>query len=298
MHLLDYTCDSAAENLALDEALLLAAEADAGGEVLWLWEAQQPAVIVGAGGSVAIDVNVPACAANGIPILRRASGGGTVVIGPGCLCFSLVLGYERAVGLNEIPASNRYVLGRILNALRSVVPGAVVEGTSDLTVNGVKFSGNAQQRKRNSFLHHGTLLYGFDLSLIAKYLNAPERQPQYRANRPHTEFVRNLPCDGESLKRLLGAEWQAEGEYAPLPVQTMRELMMEKYEREEYTNRCSAPPHRHPVPSRTRPDRRVDPLRSRSRGSRATVAVERSPSPPRPSRSRRRRGSHSRRTRP
>jgi len=96
MRLLDFSLPDAAENLALDEALLLAAEAGTGGELLRLWEAPRHAVVVGAGGSVALDVNVPACEADGVPILRRASGGGTVLIGPGCLCYSLVLGYERA----------------------------------------------------------------------------------------------------------------------------------------------------------------------------------------------------------
>src|SRR5437762_424125 len=86
-----------------------------------------------------------------------ASGGGTVVLGPGCLCFTLVLAYDRDPALHDIGASYRSVLGRVAGALASVA-AATPEGTSDLAVNGVKISGNAQQRKRNHFLHHGTLL--------------------------------------------------------------------------------------------------------------------------------------------
>ena len=56
-------------------------------------------------------------------------------------------------------------------------------------MNGLKFSGNSQQRKRRYFLHHGTLLCGCDISLMPKYLHPPERQPDYRQNRPHAEFV-------------------------------------------------------------------------------------------------------------
>jgi lipoate-protein ligase A len=248
MTLLDFTLPSPAENLALDEALLIAAEEghrpvdlSAGqqvgsGEVLRLWELPTYAVVVGTGGSVGIDVNVAACAGDGVPILRRASGGGTVLLGPRCLCFSLVLSYDRAAGLNEIPASNRYVLGRIVTALAPLI-SAKVEGTSDLAVSGVKFSGNAQQRKRTHFLHHGTLLCGFDLSLVAKYLNAPERQPEYRHGRGHVEFVTNLPVTVEEAKRLLVAEWQPEGEYAPLPLAKVGELVAEKYSREEWNRR-------------------------------------------------------------
>ena len=236
MKLLDYTHPDPATNLALDEALLVAAEAGTGGEVLRLWELPAYAVVVGSGGSVTIDVNAPACEADGVPVLRRASGGGTVVLGPGCLCFSLVLSYDRAPRLNEIPASNRYILARVLNALVPLVP-AVVEGSSDLAVGGVKFSGNAQQRKRRFFLHHGTLLCGFDLARVTKYLNAPERQPEYRRDRPHAEFVANLPASAEEVKELLIREWQPEGDYAPLPLDTARELVTDKYARDEWTRR-------------------------------------------------------------
>ena len=237
MRLLDLTLPTAAENLALDEALLLAAEEGPAGEVLRFWQNLTPAVVLGAGGSVAIDVNLPACIADGVPILRRASGGGTVVLGPGCLCFSVVLKYSSAPGLDQIPASNRYVLGRTLNAVKKIAPAASVEGTSDLAVNGVKFSGNAQQRKRAHFLHHGTLLCGFDVSLVSRYLNAPERQPEYRRDRPHAAFVGNLPVGWEPVARLLVEEWQPDGEYQLVPMDRVRELIEEKYGREEWNRR-------------------------------------------------------------
>lgn len=236
MKLLDYTLPTASENLALDEALLVCAEEGTGGEVLRFWEAPEVAVVVGSGGSVAIDVNVAACEADQVPILRRASGGGTVVIGPRCLCFTLVLSYERAPRLNEIPASNRYILDRVVNALAPVI-GASVEGTSDLATGGVKFSGNAQQRKRTHFLHHGTLLCGFDVALVSKYLNAPEREPEYRRHRPHAEFISNLPITTEDAKHLLVAEWQPIGDYAPIPLLKARELIAEKYSRAEWNRR-------------------------------------------------------------
>jgi lipoate-protein ligase A len=236
MRLLDHTLPTAAENLALDEALLVAAEAGSGGAVLRFWENPGVAVVLGAAGSVTHDVNMPACEAGGVPILRRSSGGGTVLVGPGCLCFSLVLAYDSTPGLHDIAVSNRYVLGRMRNALRPVV-AAVVEGTSDLAADGVKFSGNAQQRKREHFLHHGTLLCGFDLSLMAKYLNMPERQPDYRRDRPHAEFVTNLPVSAAELKRLLAAEWQADGQYESLPWGAVWQLLAEKYSRDEWHRR-------------------------------------------------------------
>src|SRR4051812_7766193 len=146
LSLLDHTAPTPDENLALDEALLQAAEAGEGGEVLRFWEWPTSAVVLGAGGSVRIDVNEAACRADGVSIHRRASGGGTVLLGRGCLLFSLVLAYDRAAELRDVNASYRWILGRVCEALRPVAALEPV-GVSDLAWAGRKVSGNAQQRK-------------------------------------------------------------------------------------------------------------------------------------------------------
>ena len=236
MELLDLTLTDAAANLALDEALLLEAEAGRGGEVLRLWELPGYAVVVGAGGSVNHDVNSDACNRDGIPILRRGSGGGTVLLGPGCLCYSLVLRTDRAPGLDLIQPATRYVLGKTLDAIAAAVPGLAIAGTSDLAAGGFKLSGNAQQRKQRYFLHHGTLLAGFDLDRMTHYLNAPERQPDYRGGRPHRDFVGNLPTTSAKLKPLLIAEWNPQSECTP-PLERARELIAEKYGQDSWNLR-------------------------------------------------------------
>jgi lipoate-protein ligase A len=236
MHFLDLTLPTLAENLALDEALLLEAEAGRSGEVLRLWEWPHYAVVLGAGCALADDVDEAACRAHGVPILRRASGGGTVLLGPGCLCYSLVLSFDRGPALREITPSYTYILGRIADALAGLLPGIEQAGTSDLVAGGLKFSGNAQQRKRNHVLHHGTLLYAFELSRIGRYLRMPARQPAYRGRREHGEFVRNLPTGADDLKRRFREEWGAD-EPADWPREAVRRLAEEKHRWEEWIRR-------------------------------------------------------------
>ena len=72
MDFLDLTLPTAEENLALDEALLLEAEAGRGAEVLRTWEWPSLAVILGSGCKLAEDVDEVACRAAGVPILRRS----------------------------------------------------------------------------------------------------------------------------------------------------------------------------------------------------------------------------------
>lgn len=237
MELLDLTLPTAAENLALDEALLLAAESGAGGEMLRLWEWPAPAVVLGSGGRLADDVDEDACAIDSVPLLRRASGGGTVLLGRGCLLYTLILSYSRDPALTDIRSSYRFILGRIALTLAEGTGAVEQAGVSDLVLAGRKFSGTAQQRKRSFLLHHGTLLYDFNLALIPRYLREPPRQPEYRAARSHRAFVCNLPLDGEEIKRRLGRIWRVEEPSFSWPADEVQRLVAEKYAKEMWTRR-------------------------------------------------------------
>ena len=61
--------------------------------------------------------------------------------------------------------------------------------------------------------------------------------PEYRRARSHAEFVTNLPIAVEDAKRLLVAEWKPEGDFAPLPLEKVRELVAEKYARDAWNRR-------------------------------------------------------------
>jgi len=238
MTLLDLTLPTAAENLALDEALLLAAEDGTGGEVLRLWTLPTPAVVVGAGGSVAIDVDVAACAADGVPVVRRASGGGTVLLDPGCLCVSVVLRLDRP-GLDTIAGATLFVMWKLRDAVRGHMSDVVLAGSGDLAAGGRKLAGSAQQRKRTHLLHHASVLgpSADTLDRIARYLRPPERAPAYRAGREHLDFLACVLRDEADLRRDVIAIWEPVGVYANPPLGRMRELVAEKYGRDEWNRR-------------------------------------------------------------
>ena len=234
---LDRTLPTLAENLALDEALLLAAEAGQGGELLRVWEWPGLAVVLGSGCRLAEDVDEAACAADGVPVLRRSSGGGTVLLGAGCLLYSLVLDQEREPALSQIQPSYHFILGRVGEALGGEAAGIGQAGISDLAMEGRKFSGNAQQRKRRHLLHHGTLLYTFDLERVGRYLRPPPRPPEYRAGRGHDDFLLNLSLSAAELKRRLRSAWGADTEETGWPEAEVRRLVVEKYTSPEWTRR-------------------------------------------------------------
>ena len=202
MHQLDEETNlTAAGHLDRERGLFEGAERGVGGEVCRVWEVRQPVVVVGRSSRIGEDVNQDACRADNVPILRRSTGGGTVVLGRGCLNYAIVLSLVSRPALYDVALSFRVILDRLAAAIG--VPGLRLEGPTDLALDGRKVSGNAQRRGRQTLLHHGTLLYDFDASLAARYLKEPARQPPYRARRRHVDFLGNLPLDGQALRRRL-----------------------------------------------------------------------------------------------
>ncbi|MEQ2008370.1 MAG: lipoate--protein ligase family protein [Limisphaerales bacterium] len=229
LQLLDLTLPTPAENLACDEALLDDCEAR-GGSALRFWESTTPFVVVGYANAVASEVNLPACDAAQVPVLRRCSGGGTVVQGPGCLNYALVLEIADNPALATVSGANQFILRRNAAALSSLLDELVeLCGDTDLVWRGRKFSGNAQRRRKTHLLFHGTVLFGFDTALVEKFLPLPTRQPAYREARAHQEFIGNLPLASAAVKHAFAEAWSANEELAAWPEERTRRLVRERY---------------------------------------------------------------------
>lgn len=196
---------TACHHVEQDWALFRASENGSGPETLRFWETIHTTVIIGRGGRVTDEVFEESCASDGVPVLRRCSGGGAVVLGPGCLNYALVLSLVQRPELVDLRRSYQIILERLAGAL--AVPGLMPSGTSDLALDGRKVSGNAQRRGSRALLHHGTLLYAYDLRLSERYLRKPARQPRYRHGRSHVDFLTNLPLPVEVIRQRVAAAW-------------------------------------------------------------------------------------------
>lgn len=190
-------------HLAREWALFQAVE-NGTADRLWLtWESPCPVVIVGLHSRLADHVIAGVCNEDGVAVLRRFSGGGTIVVGPGCLNYAVALSLVSFPWLANVPASFNTILGRIVGSMK--IPGLRIAGGSDLALDGRKVSGNAQRRGRRALIHHGTLLYQFDSMLATRYLKEPDRQPEYRGGRSHANFMGHLPLTREQITANLSA---------------------------------------------------------------------------------------------
>lgn len=217
------------DHLATDEALL--SESDQGnlGDTFRLWEFDRPTVVIGRASKVDVEVDREYCRDNRIGILRRCTGGAAVVGGPGCLMYSVVLGFERHPGIERIDVAHQFVMNRVLAAVHRQLPEAQFQGTCDLTWNDRKFSGNSLRVGRRSLLYHGTILYDGDLGRIADCLGIPPRQPTYRGGRDHRSFITNIQVDVEKLRDHLSEAFEVEEETSVLPMTRIGELKRDRY---------------------------------------------------------------------
>jgi lipoate-protein ligase A len=227
--------------LAADEALLERAESGRIGECLRLCEIATPAVIMGVGAVWREEVHADACREAGVPVLRRCSGGGTVLIGRGCLNYSVLLDTEARPELRVPRESYGVLVPPLAEALSALGPKVEHAGLSDLAWQGCKVGGTAQKRKRRWLLHHGTLLYALDVASIDRFLAHPPDEPDYRAGRPHAEFLASLPLSRHQIE---AAVLQAYG-CPPAPTADVtdalagriEELVKTKYATEAWTYR-------------------------------------------------------------
>lgn len=259
MQRLNLTLSTPAENVALDEALLDWAEEGAPNvEVLRVWESPEPMAVAGRSSRIDEEIDVAECTRRQIPILRRSSGGAAIVAGPGCLMYAVVLSYAERPELRDITRAHKFVLDRLAGALRTFDLPVRCAGTSDLVIaeSGEcfpqsarsspaaagnsqpeiprKFSGNSLRVKRTHFLYHGTLLYNFNLTLIAECLKTPPRQPAYRSQRTHIEFVANVSLNQQQLIDAVDAAFPTTGELTDVPVARVRELVEKRFSRDDW----------------------------------------------------------------
>jgi lipoate-protein ligase A len=162
----------------------------------YAWAPASMAVVLGLSQKAEVELDLNALNADGVKIIRRSSGGGAVLLGSGVLCFGVIHPVENLdAGIRE---SFRLLTSHVVDACAAFGVTAVTAGISDLSAPEpgneklFKIAGCAQLRKKHAVLVHGSILLDADISVFSKYLKFPSEVPDYRADRTHADFCRNL----------------------------------------------------------------------------------------------------------
>lgn len=147
-------------NLAAEEYFLKEFTED----FFMLWR-NAPAIIIGKNQNAMSEINVDYVTENNIPVVRRLSGGGAVFHDLGNINFTFISNN----GNKEFNNFKKFTQP-IIEVLQSLSVNAEFSGRNDLTIDGRKFSGNAQYGYKNRMLHHGTLLFSSNMTDLSKAL--------------------------------------------------------------------------------------------------------------------------------
>jgi lipoate-protein ligase A len=153
---------------AIDEALLKSRMRGLSGDTLHLYRRRPASVSIGYFQTAASVADIEACRRDGVPVVRRISGGGAIYTDERQLVYALTFHPPRPIKAREGFA---LVCGAIVKALgRLGVPDARREGVNDVMVGPSKVSGSAQVIRKGTHLVHGTLLVDVDKQAMARYL--------------------------------------------------------------------------------------------------------------------------------
>ncbi|KAJ0533090.1 putative lipoate--protein ligase [Helianthus annuus] len=149
--------------------------------------ADKPNIVMGISGKPAELVEIKPVLEDNIPVIRRFTGGGTVIVDHGTIFVSFICNKDDVADVQPYP--------RPIMSWSSLLYSQVFEGIADFRLRendfvfGLrKFGGNAQSITKNRWIHHTSFLWDYETRNMS-YLKLPKRAPEYRLARDHLDFV-------------------------------------------------------------------------------------------------------------
>ncbi|KAF1002318.1 uncharacterized protein LOC141701733 isoform X1 [Apium graveolens] len=146
-----------------------------------------PSIVMGISGKPAELVEINSVLRDKVPVIRRFSGGGTVIVDTGTIFVTFICNKD------DVPEVQPYP--RPIMSWSSLLYSKVFQGVGDFVLRendyvfgNRKFGGNAQSITKNRWIHHTSFLWDYDIKNMA-YLKIPKRAPEYRLARNHLDFI-------------------------------------------------------------------------------------------------------------
>lgn len=159
-----------------------------------------PAIVMGISGQIDQLISIEHLEKKPIPVIRRFSGGGTVVIDENTL-FVTIICQSEALAVHPYP---RPLMQWAADLYRPLFSEKFNLQENDFVMGEKKWGGNAQSILKGRWLHHSSLLWDFHPDRM-DYLLMPEKRPAYRGDRTHGDFLCRLKdhWSGASIEKAI-----------------------------------------------------------------------------------------------
>ncbi len=160
----------------------------------YLWQPDQTIIVLGRSNKAKAAINHIQVLEDNVPVYQRPSGGESVLLSPKTLVISAVGSFNEHKKPTDFFA---YCNGIIIEALEQMeVSGLGQNGISDITLGAKKILGSSMYKHSERWFYHSVLNLGIEAHTIARYLQHPSREPDYRKGRSHEAFVTSLGSEG------------------------------------------------------------------------------------------------------
>lgn len=180
----------AAENMALNRALLESRQADEIPSTLRFLRFT-PCALLGFHQSAEQELNLDYCAANGVDVQRRITGGGAIYFDQTQLGWELYL-HKRDLGTADMTVITRRICEAAARGISALGVNAVFRPRNDIEVDGRKISGTGGAFDGDALMYQGTLLIQFDVEKMLRVLRIPAEKLSDKAIASARERVANL----------------------------------------------------------------------------------------------------------
>jgi lipoate---protein ligase len=155
-----------------------------------VWQPEEVYLVLGQSNKMEESLLEDAVANDHVQVMRRPSGGQTVILTPKTLVISVAFS---VVSFKNPSVYFSKINDCIIAALDSVrVSGLSTKGISDISFGDKKILGSSIYRRRDRVLYHAVLNVSEDIGMIEKYIQHPPKEPDYRKGRSHSDFVTSL----------------------------------------------------------------------------------------------------------
>lgn len=229
---LDLTTTDPSYNLAMEQYVFDCLPRDRMYFMLWQ---NDNAIIVGKYQNTLSEINLEAVERRGIWVVRRLSGGGAVYHDMGNLNFTFITDAASCTALDM-----NLFCQPVVRTLAALGVHAEVNGRNDITIDGKKFSGNSQYLRQGRVMHHGTIMFNSDLSVVSEALQVDPTKFQTKGVRSVRSRVTNVadhldrPVSLPEFRRILLENILRENPGQPYPLTPEDLAAVEKLREERY----------------------------------------------------------------
>lgn len=160
----------------------------------FVWQPAGIFLILGTGNKPEKSLIIKNVLSDKIPVYKRPSGGETVILSPKMLVISTLIHDEN---FSNPKIYFQTANDKIINTLKGFgVNDLRQKGISDIAIEEKKILGSSIYRKSNKVFYHAVMNVAEDTEIIEKYIRHPQKEPDYRQGRSHSDFVTSLHKEG------------------------------------------------------------------------------------------------------